>query len=168
MNFFEITDRKYLLAKYESDWPRLRGMIEALPPGAVDFVPDLQEAWSIREHLAHLMDVEIRAFIRYRNAVVDPGIDLRLGGGEVDASNILLRYSSQNIDDALEIIRLLRSVTLRHVETMTDEEMTTYGIQHPDFGRINLRMILSIYTQHFDKHMEYINRNMDFLKRKGA
>lgn len=168
MDFFEITDRKHLLAKYESDWPRLKEMIESMPPGAVDFVPHIKDAWSIREHEAHLMDVEIRAFMRYRNAVAEPGIDLKLGGGDVDASNTLFKYSSQSIDDSLEVIKLLRNITLQHVTAMTDEEMMAYGIQHPHFGRINLRMILSIYTQHFDKHIEYINRNIDFLERKSA
>ena len=90
MNFVEITDRKDLLVRYESDWSRLKQMIDALPMDAIDFVPDLKDAWSIREHLAHLMDVEIRAFIRYRNAVVDCEADLRLGGGDVDTSNTLL------------------------------------------------------------------------------
>ncbi len=52
-------------------------MLDALPMDAIDFVPDLKDAWSIREHLAHLMDVEIKAFIRYRNAVVDTGMRAR-------------------------------------------------------------------------------------------
>jgi hypothetical protein len=164
MDFFEITDRKALLTKYGNDWSRLKEMIDALSLDILDFVPDLKDAWSIREHLAHLMDTEIRAFIRYRNAVADPGAALSLGGGNVDESNILLNYSSQDVGDSLEIIRLLRNITLKHVSLMTDDEMMRYGIQHPDFGRINLRMILSIYTQHVDKHIEYINRNLSYFK----
>jgi hypothetical protein len=135
---------------------------------AIDFVPDIGDAWSIREHLAHLMDTEIRAFIRYRNAVADPGVTLNLGGGDVDISNTLLNYASQDVGDSLEVMRLLRNITLKHVSSMTDDEMMRFGIQHPDFGRINLRMILSIYTQHVDKHIEYINRNLSLFKERRA
>ena len=164
MDFIEITDRKALLTKYGNDWSRLKGMIDTLSPDILDFVPNLKDAWSIREHLAHLMDAEIRAFIRYRNAVSDPGADLRLGGGDVDASNTLFKYSSQDVNEALEVIGLLRGITLKHVSVMTDEEMMAYGIRHPDFGPINLRMVLSIYAQHLDKHIEYIGRNIELFE----
>jgi hypothetical protein len=168
MEFYEITDKRELLEKYRSDWVKLKKMTDALPRDALDFVPDIPDAWSIREHLAHLMDAEIRAFVRYRNAVADPGAALSLGGGNVDRSNTLLDYASQDIVDSLEIIRLLRNITLKHVASMTDDQMMRYGIEHPDFGRINLRMVLSIYTQHVDKHIEYINRNITFFEERKA
>ncbi len=80
MEFFEIRNKKNLLAKYGNDWSKLKEMIDTLPQDVIDYVPDIKDAWSIREHVAHLMDVEIRAFIRYRNAVADPGAALNLGG----------------------------------------------------------------------------------------
>ena len=168
MEFFEITDKRDLIAKYENDWAKLKEMTDALSLEVIDFVPDIKDAWSIREHIAHVMDAEIRAFIRYRNAVADPGVALSLGGGDVDISNTLLNYSSQDVGDSLEIIRLLRNITLKHVSPMTDGEMMRYGIQHPDFGRINLKMILSIYTQHVDKHIEYIKRNLSLFEKRNA
>ncbi len=168
MEFFEITDKGDLLARFGNDWLKLKEITDALSPDAIDFVPDIKDAWSIREHLAHLMDVEIRAFIRYRNAVADPGVALSLGGGDVDASNTLFNYASQDVGDSLEVMRLLRNITLKHVSQMTDSEMMRYGIAHPDFGRINLKMILSIYTQHVDKHLEYINRNIELFEKKQA
>ena len=166
MDCVEITNMEDLLSKYASDHSRLKGIIGGLPARVIDFVPDLEEAWSIREHCAHLMDIEIRAFVRYRNAVVDQGADLILGGGDVNASNTLLKYSSQSLDDSLEIMRLLRNITDQHVSTMTEEDMMRYGIKHPDFGRINLRMILSIYTQHVDKHIDYIHRNIELSEKR--
>ena len=38
--------------------------------------------------------------------------------------------------------------------------MDGYRIKHPDLGVINLKMILSIYTLHVDKHIEYLLRNI--------
>ncbi|MBN2041260.1 MAG: DinB family protein [Spirochaetes bacterium] len=167
MNYSEITNKEKLIAKYSSDYSRLKSIIKELPEDAADFMPDIKDAWSIREHYAHLMDAEIRAFLRYTNSILNPGIKLEIGGGDVNTSNKLLKYSTRNIKESLEVIRLLRSIILQHVTEMRDEDMTEYTIQHPDFGRINLKMILSIYTQHVDFHIEYIQRNIDlYLKQK--
>ncbi len=166
MDYFEITNKEELLSKYTTDYLRLKGIIEKLPEDIIDFVPDLKDAWSIRGHCAHLMDTEIRAYIRYINAVVVPGTDLKLGGGDVNVTNSLLNYSSRGVDESLEVIRLLRNVTVQHVMKMTDDDMMRYGILHPDFGKINLRMIMSIYTQHVDFHIEYIDRNIKLFKQE--
>ena len=68
----------------------------------------------------------------------------------------------------MEVIRLLRKITVHHVSGMTDEEMARYGIKHPDMGQINLRMVLSIYTQHVDKHLELVHRNLDLFEKREA
>jgi DinB superfamily len=168
MDYVEITNKKDLLSRYEGDYSRLKEIIDGLPEQVIDFVPDLADAWSIREQLAHLMDAEIRAFVRYRNAILDPGVELKLGGGDVNASNTLLNYNLQNLDDSLEVIRLLRKITVQHVSGMTDEEMARYGIKHPEMGPINLRMVLSIFTQHVDKHLELVRRNIALFEKRGA
>ncbi len=165
MDYVEITNKKDLLSRYAGDYSRLKEMVDGLPEQVIDFVPDLADAWSIREQIAHLMDAEIRAFVRYRNAVLDSGVDLKLGGGDVNASNTLLKYNAQDPDDALEVIRLLRKITVQHVSGMTDEEMVRYGIKHPEMGQINLRMVLSIYTQHVDKHLELVRRNIALFEK---
>ena len=68
----------------------------------------------------------------------------------------------------MEVIRLLRKITVKHVSGMTDEEMTRYGIKHPEMGQINLRMVLSIYTQHVDKHLALVRRNIELFKKREA
>jgi len=160
MDYYEIRDKMELLSRYSGDYPRLRGILSNLDQTVIDFVPPIGDAWSIREHMAHLADVEVRAFIRYRSSIIDNGLELVLGGGDVDKNNGPLRYSSQRAEDSLEIIRLLRRITIEHVSRMSDDEMEGYRIKHPDLGMINLKMILSIYTQHVDKHIEYLLRNI--------
>ena len=63
MDYVEITNKKDLLSRYAGDYSRLKEMIDGLPEQVIDFVPDLADAWSIREQIAHLMDAEIRAFV---------------------------------------------------------------------------------------------------------
>ena len=166
MDYYEIKDRAELLSRYCGDYPRLKGVVSNLDQVVIDFVPDLKDAWSIREHVAHLADVEIRAFVRYRSSIIDNGIELLLGGGNVDQNNRLLRYGSQELGDSLEIIRLLRKITVAHVSLMTDAEMEGYCVRLPEAGMINLKMILSIYTQHMEKHLEYLLRNIALFNEK--
>jgi hypothetical protein len=166
MDFVEIKSKEELLSKYSSDYSKLKGIVNNLDKEILDFVPDLEDAWSIREHIAHLVDTEIRAFIRYRNSIVNRGIELNLGGGDVNASNRLLKYSSQNMEDSLEVIRLLRKITVEHVSGMSHDEMEKYHIKHPDLGETNLKMILSIYTQHFDMHIDYLQRNVKLFNER--
>ena len=45
----EITDKKDLLSKYDSDYSRLKKTIDGLAEELIDFVPDLADAGSIRE-----------------------------------------------------------------------------------------------------------------------
>ena len=179
MDYYEIRDKMELLSRYSGDYPRLKGILSNLDQAVVDFVPPIDDAWSIREHMAHLADVEVRAFVRYRSSIVDNGLELALGGGKVDRNNGPLRYSSQRVEDSLEIIRLLRKITAEHVSRMSDDEMDGHRIKHPDLGMINLKMILSIYTQHVGKHIDYLLRNIALfneetkrvlhsLKAKGA
>ncbi len=160
MDYYEIRDKTELLSRYSGDYPRLKGILTNLDQAVIGFVPRLDDAWSIREHMAHLADVEVRAFVRYRSSIIDNGLELALGGGNVDRNNGPLRYSSQRVEDSLEIIRLLRKITIEHVSRMSDDEMDGYRIKHPDLGVINLKMILSIYTLHVDKHIEYLLRNI--------
>jgi len=160
MDYYEIRDKTELLSRYSGDYPRLKGILTNLDQAVIDFVPRLDDAWSIREHMAHLADVEVRAFVRYRSSIIDNGLELALGGGNVDRNNGPLQYSSQRVEDSLEIIRLLRKITIEHVSRMSDDEMDGYRIKHPDLGVINLKMILSIYTLHVDKHIEYLLRNI--------
>ncbi len=166
MDFYEIRDKDELLSRYAGDYPRLRGILPDLHEDLIDFVPEIPDAWTMREHVAHLADVEVRTFIRYRNSILANGIGLVLGGGDVDTSNSLLKYSTQRVEDSLEIIRLLRKITIEHVSGMNDDAMEGFRIKHPDLGIINLKMILSIATQHADKHIEYLLRNIALFNEK--
>lgn len=166
MDYHEIRDKEDLLSRYAADHPRLKGILPDEHGELIDFVPDISGAWTMREHIAHLADVEVRTFIRYRSSILASGIGLVLGGGDVEASNGCLNYSCQKVEDSLEVIRLLRKMTIEHVSGMSDDAMESYCIEHQEFGAINLKMILSIATQHVGIHIEYLLRNIALFNEK--
>ena len=163
MDYNEIKDKNELFSKYSKDYSTLTDILKPLDDEAINYIPELENAWSIKEHIAHLVDTEVNGYIRFKRALLNPGTTLDLGRGDIETSNKILDYSSQNLDDLLELFRLIRKIIYDNVKKMNDDDLERYYIEHvnhPTFKRANLRFILSINTQHFDKHMEFINRNI--------
>jgi hypothetical protein len=166
MDFYEIKDKEELLTKYAKDYYNLQELIMELNEDLIDYTPSLEDAWTIREHIAHLVDTEINTFIRYRKSIVDKGVKLNLGGGDIKTIKDVLCYKTQKIDDSIEMLILLRKIAFTHLSQLKKEDWNQFTIEHPDRGVINLNMILSIATQHYDKHIEYINRNVKMFEEK--
>jgi hypothetical protein len=170
MGYYEIKNKDELLSKYSKDYKTLKNVLESLDDEIINFVPELENAWSIKEHIAHLVDTEANGFIRFKRSVLNPGTTLDLGIGDIERSNKILDYASQNIDDLLDLFRLFRKIILDNVKKMSEQDLERYYIEHvnhPTFSRTNLKFILSINTQHFDKHLEFINRNIDLYNKSN-
>ena len=168
MDYNEIKDKNELFSKYSKDYSTLTDILKPLDDEAINYIPELENAWSIKEHIAHLVDTEVNGYIRFKRALLNPGTTLDLGRGDIETSNKTLDYSSQNLDDLLELFRLIRKIIYDNVKKMNDDDLERYYIEHvnhPTFGRTNLKFILSINTQHFDKHLEFINRNIDLYNK---
>ena len=164
MDYYEIKNKDGLLSKYSKDYSTLKTIIDSLDNEIINYIPELENAWSIKEHIAHLVDTEVNGFVRFKRSVLNPGTTLDLGRGNIETSNKILDYASQNIDDLLDLFRLLRKIIYDNVKKMRGEDIEMYYIEHvnhPTFGRTNLKFILSINTQHFDKHLKFINRNIE-------
>jgi len=168
MAYTEIKDKDALLTKYANDYPTLKNIMDKLNAEIIDYVPDIEGAWSIKEHLGHLVDTEVNGFIRYKKAILNPGATIDIGGGDMEHSNEILDYASQNLGDLMEFFRLLRKMISEHAARIKREDFDKYYIEHvnhPTFKRCTLGFILSIHTQHFDKHLEYIKRNIELYKK---
>jgi hypothetical protein len=168
MAYEEIKDKNALLTKYANDYTTLKNIMGKLNDELIDFVPDIEGAWSIKEHLGHLVDTEVNGFIRYKKAILNPGTTIDIGGGDMEHSNKILDYASQNAGDLMEFLRLLRKMISEHSRRIKYEDFDKYYIEHvnhPTFKTCTLGFILSIHTEHFDKHVEYIKRNIELYSK---
>jgi hypothetical protein len=168
MAYTEIKDKDALLRKYAHDYPTLKSILDGLDDEIIDYIPDIESAWSIKEHLGHLVDTEANGFIRFKKAILNPGTTIDIGGGDMEHSNKILDYASQNFADMLELFRLIRKMISEHAAGIKYENFDKYYIEHvnhPTFKRCTLGFILSIHTRHFDKHITYIKRNIELYKK---
>ena len=90
MGYEEIKDKDALLKKYSSDYSTLKNVIDNLDDQIINYIPDIDGAWSIKEHIGHLIDTEVNGFIRFKKAILNPGTTIDLGQGDVEKSNKIL------------------------------------------------------------------------------
>ncbi len=167
MDYYEIKSKDELLSKYSKGYSTLKDIIDKLNDEIINYVPDLENAWTIKEHIAHLVDTEVNGFVRFKRAILNPGTTLDLGRGDIETSNKVLDYASQNLNDLLNLFGLIRKIIFDNAKKMKEEDFEKYNVKHvnhPTFGKTNLRFILSICVQHLEKHLEFINRNINLYK----
>jgi hypothetical protein len=99
------------------------------------------------------------AALRVRKLIVEPGTTL-MGYDEAKWAGAL-DYQSQNMDDALEIIRLARATTYRLLKSLP-EEVFAHSVTHPEYSDpYTFEKWLNIYARHIPDHIQQI---MDVYK----
>lgn len=163
MAYFEITDREELIETYAGDVPRLCELVAGLGDEVLHFRPAVDGAWSIAEHIGHLASTEVNGYLRFQKAILNPGAIIETGGGDMEKSAAVLGYQSASCADTLELIRLLRKITLDHARRVQGDDWTRYHVQQPSSAVMkspSLGMILSFHTQHFALHLDFVRRNL--------
>ena len=77
--------------------------------------------------------------------------------GEVCSYVGNLSYSKRNLDNAIELFRLLRKSTAELFEDLTEEAWQRSGI-HDQRGRMSLTDVLQVYADHSDDHIAQIRK----------
>ncbi len=96
------------IEEYRQGYGLLGAYLTEIPKEAWDFKPAPTE-WSIHEIIIHMADSESMAALRARKLIVEPGSTL-MGYEEAKWADAL-KYAKQNVDDALQIIKLARLTT---------------------------------------------------------
>ena len=134
-------------------------LIEALrdiPPEIWKFKPAPGE-WSVHEVLVHLADSESNAALRARKLIVEPGGTLM--GYDQEKWTAELDYHDQSIEDALEIVRLVRRMTYQLLKKQQDH-VFDHWVRHPEYEEpYTFENWLNIYAAHIPGHIDQIRTN---------
>jgi len=162
-----ITERPELLRRYlEAGKAFDRLVQQGYPAGLLDFVPPIEQAWSIRAHIIHVLDADLMAHHRIRFAIAQPGTVVPLW--EEEAWKTSLSYDSQNATASVSLIRMLRALTCGMLETLSEATWNASWSLHPVRGKLTLNDWLAIYTNHVQAHLDYVKRNEDAWEAKGG
>lgn len=153
-----------LVQAYRDGLGAIERKIDGLDAAALDFIPPVPDAWSIKAHLVHVLDAEMYAWPRIRKAIAQSGAGIDVWDQEAWAA--ALDYASEDPAAVLALLRAVRSFLGAFLERRIDEDWERYRVLHPERGELTLPKIVKIYVDHVDFHLNYIDRNLKALAEK--
>jgi len=123
-------ERNEKIELYGNGFDMLVHVLKDIPREMWQFKP-AQTEWSIHEVIIHLADSESNAALRARKLIVEPGGTL-MGYDQEQWANTL-DYHDQDLEDALDIVRLVRKTTYKLLKKQPDEIFDRIVI-HPEYN----------------------------------
>ncbi len=151
-------ERNEKIELYGHGYDLLISALAEVPREAWEFKPSAKD-WSVHEIIIHLADSEAMSAMRARKMIVEPGTMLM----NYDESKWgdALKYSKQNIEDALQLLKYTRLTTYNILKTLPDE-VFSHSVMRPDNpDPLTMERWLTIYANHIPNH---INQIMDCYK----
>ena len=149
-------ERNEKIELYGRGFQMLVEILKDVPLEMWKFKPEPTE-WSVHEVLIHLADSESNAALRARKLIVEPGGMLM--GYDQDLWAVELNYHQQNVEDALETVKLVRKTTYDLLKKQPDE-VFNHTAKHPEYEEpYTFEQWLNIYSGHIPGHIEQIMNN---------
>jgi len=152
-------DKIQLVAGFEGAYQGIATILAVLPDEALRFQPPLPDAWSINDHLAHLLDADMAVCFRLRASVAQPGFSIPLW--EEEDWHARLHYEAEDGRTCFALSLGLRKMTGASLIANSHHSWDEFWVQHPVRGKLGLVDLLKIYTEHGKTHEGYIKRNKE-------
>jgi hypothetical protein len=150
-------ERNAKIEEYGRGYDLLKAALAQLPREAWEYKPS-PEDWSVHEILVHMGDSESMAALRARKLIVEPGS--KLMGYEEARWAGALDYQHQDVECALDIIRLARQTTYELLKRLPDE-FFTHSVTHPEYDEpYTFDRWLSIYSGHIPDHIAQMQKTV--------
>jgi hypothetical protein len=155
------------LAAYLNGVKMINEAIDTLDESSLDYMPEYADDWSIKEHIIHLVDSEINAFIRLKSIIAQPGSGCYVMNEEDWTRNI--RRKNEDVKKYLKMFSLIRELAFDFIagedESSWDENYyIKTGKEKSD--KVTIRKWLETYTNHVNFHIEYIEKIKAEIKNK--
>lgn len=150
----DATERKEIVERFRSAPGKLERSIDGLGEYQLEFRP-APGKWNIREIAIHLCDSEIVAAHRIRRVLAENDARLTSYDQDLWASN--LKYSKRNLNNGVELFRLLRKSTSELFEDLTEVDWERTGI-HDQHGKMTLLDLVRLYAEHCENHVAQIRQ----------
>lgn len=149
-------ERAALLESYARAYDLLMEFLPTLPKEMWQFKPE-PHRWSVHEILVHITDSEANSYIRCRRMIAEPGQAVMAYDENIWART--LRYHDLDIEDSLELFRLLRRASYTIIKDLPEETWSN-TIYHPENGIMTMEDWLYTYERHVPVHIAQMERNL--------
>ncbi len=152
-----------LLDQYVSGPARLKQALSALPAPVLDFRPAIPGAWTVSEHVRHLVDNDFNFVLRAKMSIAEPGARVMLLDEEAWAKEVY-RYE-EDLQDYLDLFERTRGVFGKFLQSVERQTLQQAWVDHPKRGHLSFIDLFQIYAGHVDFHLEYLERNLAAWKK---
>ena len=153
----KIASNKELVEKIRDNGD-IFSRVAGFSPELIDFRPQLEDAWTIRENLAHLLDSEMSLFMRIRQAVSNPGSDLAQAYSLEDWKD-RFDHTKQSMAETVELYKKVHALACEVLAGLEDRDWSTFFINHIERGKQTLHDSARIISIHGGFHLELVERN---------
>lgn len=146
--------RKEMLERFRTGPGKLERSIDGVSEEDLEFRPSPGK-WNIREIAIHLCDSEIVGAHRIRKVMSEEnGLII---GYDQDKWASHLNYGKRNLNNAVELFRMLRKSTSELFEDLkeTDWQRT---ITHNERGIMTMLDLVQLYADHCENHVSQIRQ----------
>jgi hypothetical protein len=157
-------EKEGLLREYLAGPEALRKRVGGMGPELLDFRPEEEGAWTIREHVIHVADSDINGFVRLKSIVAQPGSTCYVM--EEEGWTARLAPHHEEIEPYLEVMSTLRGLGAGIARGVADWEGDYFVRTYKgETLNVTLALCLGFYVKHLSNHLPYIDRNESlFLK----
>ncbi len=154
-------NKKKMLEDYAAGAGQISDLSGKIPEAMLDYIPLLPDAWSIRQHLIHLVDSDINNFIRIKSCLAQPFSDCYVIQEEDWVKN--LGNAREDVAKYVRVFALLRQILFELLENIPERQFSErYYVREyqNEKNNITLSEALEMYTNHVQIHIDYIERNI--------
>ncbi len=155
-------EKEGLIVRYETAFEPIRNLVKDLSAKELAFLPDVPEAWSINEHLVHLLEADLICWYRIRASIAEPGVTIPVWNQEAWRSR--LGYADLDGIGCLSEAVRVRALIGRTCRGVLDGDWSEFHVIHPERGRMDLSQLLELYCGHGAFHLKYVERNLAACK----
>jgi hypothetical protein len=159
--FHERKSMKYqpLLETYLAGVYDLNGVMGLIPEKDLNVRPARENAWTIKEHVIHLVDSEVNGFIRAKSIIAQPNATAFVMEEEGWTKN--LARKNEDLKKYLLLFGVVRSLVVDLFQDEPEENWTKDGYLRTYKGetkKVTLEKYFEMYISHVAFHLEYINK----------
>jgi len=152
-------DKKLIaLEEYKTGNNKLLELLNLLSDKEIEYFPGRQDAWSIKEHIIHLIDSEINGFIRLKSIIAQPSSDCYVMNEEEWTKN--LRTKNEDVHKYLSVFKLIRELAY---DFIIEEDPLTWNTNYfirtykGETINVTIEKWLDFYNYHLKFHIDFIN-----------
>lgn len=159
-------NKQILLNEYLSGVNEITTVINGIPKESYDFIPNHKDAWTIRQHIIHLVDSEANSFIRIKSCIAQPYSNIFVINEDDWTKN--LENRKEDILSYLSLFSMLRTITTSFLESVSDNDFEEkYFIRNYNnkTEKISILNAVEMYRDHVYFHIDYINKIYDEFRK---